>query len=309
MNSFPREPKLDFRKVIMNRYEDEVGNRQGNPQSMTRESRTGAATDLNRFIGYDVVDKENKKIGTVECLWSDHTGQPAFLGVKTGWFFGKTHVVPAHSAEVSEGARRIRLPFSEEMIKAAPAYDADLTLDEATERQIYDYYHISQPRLEESRTEELQTERPRFDTGLEHEPSAPRPEGTEEARIQLSEEEVKIGKRQVEAGGVRLHKIIRTETVNQPVELQREEVVIERVPASEARSAGDKAFSEQDVFIPLRREEAVVQKESHVREEVRARKRTDVEHQQVSESVRKEDVEIKKEGEDVRLKDREDRRT
>jgi uncharacterized protein (TIGR02271 family) len=293
----------------MNRYEDEARNRQSNPQSMTKESGTGGRADLNRYIGYDVVDKADNKIGTVECLWSDHAGEPAFLGVKTEWFFGKTHVVPAHAAAASESVRRIRLPFSEEMIRGAPAYDADLTLDEATEREIYDYYHISQPRLEEARTEELQAERPRFDTGLEHEPSAAKPEGTEETRIQLSEEEFKIGKRQIEVGGVRLKKIIRTETVNQPVELQREEVVIERVPASEAKAAGDKAFAEQDVFIPLRREEAVVQKESRVKEEVRASKRTDVEQQQVSESVRKEDVEIEKEGEDVRLKDREDRRS
>jgi len=280
----------------------------------TEFNRTGAETgssmqergDLNRYIDYDVVDKAGNKIGKLDCLWSDHMGEPAFLGVKTGWFFGKTHVVPAQAAEVSERSRLIRLPYSEEMIKGAPAYDADLTLDEATEREIYDYYHISGSR--EGAREELASEdRPRFDTGLEHEPSAPRPEGTEEARIQLSEEEVKIGKRQVEAGGVRLRKIIRTEVVNRPVELQREEVVIERVPASEAQPASGASFSEQDVFIPLRREEAVIQKESRVTEEVRARKRTDVERQQVSESVRKEDIQVEKEGEDVRLKDREGR--
>jgi len=272
---------------------------------------------LNRYIGYDVVDSANNKIGTLDCLWSDHTGDPAFWGVKTGWFFGKTHVVPANAAEVNERSRLIRLPYAEDMIKGAPAYDADLTLDEGTESEIYNYYHISGRGSEGMRegqaTNRMREEqpyagaRPRFDTGLEHEPSAPRPEGSEEARMQLSEEEVKIGKRQVEAGGVRLRKIIRTETVNRPVELQREEIVIERVPASEVQAAGGQAFSEQDVFIPLRREEAVVQKESHVREEVRARKRTETEQQQVSESVRREDVEVQKEGEDVRLKDREGR--
>ncbi|MDB6123535.1 MAG: hypothetical protein JWQ71_2528 [Pedosphaera sp.] len=273
----------------------------------TAESRTASRGDLNRYIGYDVVDKAGNKIGTLDCLWSDHTGDPAFLGVKTGWFFGKTHVVPANAAEVNEGSRIIRLPYAEDMVKGAPAYDADLTLDEATEREIYDYYHVSGGRAESATEEPFAGERPRFDTGLEHEASAPKPEGTEEARIQLSEEEIKIGKRQVEAGGVRLRKIIRTETVNQPVELQREEIVIERVPASEAQAPSGQAFSEQDVFIPLRREEAIVQKESHVREEVRAHKRTDTERQQVSESVRKEDVQVEKQGEDVRLKDREGR--
>jgi len=261
----------------------------------TRSQETSGRGELNRYIGYSVVDKEDSKIGTLECLWSDHTGQPAFLGVKTGWFMGKTHVVPASAAEVNERSGVIRLPYTKDMIKDAPAYDADMMLDEATEREIYGYYH------EGYRTEE----RPRFDTGLEREVSAPKLEGTEETRIPLSEEEVKIGKRSVEAGGVRLRKIVRTETVNQPVELEREEIVIERVPASEARATTGEAFAEQDVFIPLRREEPVVQKESHVREEVLARKKTDVEQQQISESVRKEDVQVEKEGEAGQSRNRE----
>ena len=43
----------------------------------------------------------------------------------------------------------------------------------------------------------------------------------------------KVGKREVEYGGVRLRKVVKTEVVNQPVELTREEIVIERVPAGQ----------------------------------------------------------------------------
>jgi uncharacterized protein (TIGR02271 family) len=113
--------------------------------------------------------------------------------------------------------------------------------------------------------------------------------------MKLSEEQLKIGKREVEAGGVRLRKIVRTETVNQPVELKREEIVIERVPASGTATTGA-AFENEDVFIPLRREEAVVEKEAHVREEVRVSKKATTEQQNVSGEVRKEDVEIEQEG-------------
>jgi uncharacterized protein (TIGR02271 family) len=238
---------------------------------------TTARRELNRYIGFDVYDKADNKIGTLDCLWSDHTGQPAFLGVKTGWIFGKTHVVPAKNAEVNEKSGIIRLPYPESLIKGAPAFDADMMLDEATERDIYNYYHEEFP----------MEERPRFDIGSE-------PKAAEETRIPLREEELKVGKRQVEAGGVRLRKIVRTETVNQPVELQREEIVIERVAASDAGAASGEAFAEQDIFIPLRREEPVVQTESRVREEVRASKRTETERQQVSGNVRKEDVQVER---------------
>ena len=109
--------------------------------------------------------------------------------------------------------------------------------------------------------------------------------------MQLSEESVSVGKREVDAGGVRLRKVVRTETVNQPVELQREELVVERVPASGQPASGSQ-FKEQQIYMPLRREEAVVSKQAHVREEVRLGKRTETEQQNISTTVRKEDVEV-----------------
>src|SRR5207253_4300083 len=86
--------------------------------------------NLSRFIGHDVVDRNGNQVGTLECLWSDHTGQPAFIGVKTGWFLSKTHVVPAQRAEINEAARVIRLPYEEDRIKQAPSYEANMELNE-----------------------------------------------------------------------------------------------------------------------------------------------------------------------------------
>ena len=241
--------------------------------------------NLSRFIAHDVVDRNGNKVGTLECLWSDHTGQPAFVGVKTGWFLGKTHVVPAHRVEVNEAARTIRLPYEADRIKQAPSYDPDTELSEDIEREVSSFYNIPW-----ERTPAIQQ------TGTPQRTSA----GREEARVQLTQEEVKVGKRQVEYGAVRLRKIVRTQTVNQPVELQREAIVIERVPATEARP-GDKSFRQEDIYIPLRREEAVVQKEARVTEEVRATKRKETEKQNVSAQVRREDVQVERgQGQPVR---------
>ncbi len=107
---------------------------------------------------------------------------------------------------------------------------------------------------------------------------------------------MRVGKREVVAGGVRLRKVVRTETVNQPVELRREELIVERVPANESTGRGEADFQQREIYVPLRREEAVVQKEARVREEVRVRKDARTDRQTVSEQVRKEDVEIEREG-------------
>jgi uncharacterized protein (TIGR02271 family) len=251
---------------------------------------------LERYLDYDVVDRDDTKIGTLQCLWSDHTGEPAFIGVRTGWIFGKTHVVPAQSVQVSEGNRRIRLPYTSEKVKDAPSYDAEAEMSDEKEREVYQYYAVrtqSQQMPQRAASQAVQGKcQPQERASTEKTAATP-----EQATIQLSEEQVKIGKREVEAGGVRLRKIVRTEVVNQPVEVQREELVIERVPAEEAHSGRQQAFKEQEVYIPLRREEVIVQKESRLREEVRARKRRQTEHQEVSEQVRKEDVEIEETGE------------
>ncbi|HWQ93686.1 MAG TPA: PRC and DUF2382 domain-containing protein [Clostridia bacterium] len=260
-------------------------------------SGTATGRNIERYIDYVVVDYNDNKIGTLECLWSDHLGEPAYVGVRTGWLFGKTHVVPAESVDVNEAGHKVRLPYTEQIVKDAPSYDADAEMTADKEREICNYYRGRSSRKPSVTTAEAatmtRTERVERETG-----EPPRERATpEQATIQLSEEELKVGKRAVEAGGVRLRKIIRTETVNQPVELQREELVIERVPASEAHSGRQQAFTEQEVYIPLRREEAVVQKETHLREEVRARKKTQSEHEEVSGEVRREDVEIQETGE------------
>src|SRR4051794_22705571 len=96
--------------------------------------------DLTEYIDHTVIDGNGNQVGTMQCLWSDQTGQPAFLGVKTGWLLGKTHVVPAQGAEVSHEGRTIRLPYTQERIKEAPAYDPNAELDDRTQREVLAFY-------------------------------------------------------------------------------------------------------------------------------------------------------------------------
>ena len=234
--------------------------------------------NLGQYIDYTVIDRNGDKVGTVDAVWEDHTGQPYYLAVRTGWLhMGKAHVVPAHQAEVSEGRRTIRLPFDAERMKNAPSVDCQSDITPDSERSIRDYF------------------------GLKAETAAacdvPGGKTKDEARVQLKQEEVKVGKREIEYGGIRLRKIVRTETVNQPVELKREEIVIERTPVkSEAAQACDAKLGDEEIYIPLRREEPVVEKKVKATEEVRVGKRTEIDREEVSETFRKEEVQIEEQG-------------
>jgi uncharacterized protein (TIGR02271 family) len=125
----------------------------------------------------------------------------------------------------------------------------------------------------------------------------PRESGDEiAAEVPLSEEEVKVGKRTVSAGEVNLQKKVSTEQVNVPVELKREDVVIERVPAHETAPAEKEPFQEERVEVPLSREEPVVEKETRVVGGIRVRKTEGTERETIQESIRREDVDIDESG-------------
>jgi uncharacterized protein (TIGR02271 family) len=288
------EPDLQ-REYEQNRGQSNIG--WDEARHATRAAWEKVQGRWDRLIDYDVQDQNNNKIGTVQNVWTDQSNQPRFLGVKTGWIFGKNHVVPVHTSTMNDNQRTIRVPFTEDKVKEAPTFDPDYDLSDADEERIYMYYGLQRPREGMVETGTAQQQRP-----MPAERTA-QPQATgqqQQANIKLAEEQLKVGKREVVVGGVRLRKIIRTEIVNQPVELKREEIVIERVPVG-AQAAGQATFEEQDVFIPLRREEPVIQKEARVREEVRVRKESKTEEQTVSGQVRKEDVEVQKEGEEPRF--------
>jgi uncharacterized protein (TIGR02271 family) len=250
----------------------------GQPRSNYRE------TDLEQVVNYYVYDRTGEHIGKVSSIWADQSGEPAFVGVKTSWLMGKTHIVPAHGVSVNPEHELIRLPYAEEDVKNAPSYDPDNDLDSTTQREVFDYYRSRGGQFPEMESRRA-TEQPR--TGQTA-------RAGQETSIPLHEEHIRAGKREVEGGGVRLRKIVRTETVQKPVEIQREDVIIERVPPGH-QTPSKEAFKSEDIFIPLRREEAVIEKERRVSGEVRARKTSTTERQTVSGEVRKEDVEVERE--------------
>jgi uncharacterized protein (TIGR02271 family) len=259
------------------------------------------AGEMRRFLDYTVVDREDNKIGTIDAVWQDSGNQPAYVAVRTGWLgFGKAHVVPAQRAEVNEAKKTVRLPYLADEIKSAPSFDSQEDITEEAEYTISSHYGIGRDWNRPMRGSEGLEGRERAeldaaDAGRIGE----RRDARDEARVRLNQEQVEVGKREVQYGGVRLRKVVRTETINVPVELQREEIHIERTPVSgEAGATGpgvEPIGEGDDIFIPLRREEAVIEKSVAASEEVRVSKRRETERENVREEVRREDVQIEHE--------------
>ena len=112
--------------------------------------------------------------------------------------------------------------------------------------------------------------------------------------VPVTEEELVVGKRNVERGGVRVYSRVVEQPVRETVDLEQERVDIERRPAS--RPASDDAFREQSFEVRERAEEPVVEKRARVVEEVKVGKKRSKAARTVEDTVRKTDVEVERVG-------------
>jgi uncharacterized protein (TIGR02271 family) len=116
---------------------------------------------------------------------------------------------------------------------------------------------------------------------------------TQEEVIPVFEEQLKVGKRVVEQGRVR----VRVYTVEHPVQegvtLREERVAVERRPVDRPASGipGD-AFEERTIDVTTHREEPVISKEARVKEEVVVRNEADERNATVRDTVRRTEVDV-----------------
>jgi uncharacterized protein (TIGR02271 family) len=113
--------------------------------------------------------------------------------------------------------------------------------------------------------------------------------------IQVVEEQLQVGKRQVDRGSVRIRSYVVETPVQADVELRSERVTIERRPVDRPATAADLQGGNQVLEATERREEAVISKEARVVEEIGLRQETQVERQVIQDTVRKTEVEIEDE--------------
>jgi uncharacterized protein (TIGR02271 family) len=234
---------------------------------------TFSTDQLADMRGMPVYDSAGEKIGKVEEIFYDEqTDQPEWIGIGTGFFGTKRVLVPVEGASQSGDGLTVR--YSKEQVKDSPDIDSD-ELSQSTEQELYSYYGLGYSEQ-------------RSDTGL---PEGGRGRVDDDATsITRSEEELQVGKREVEAGRARLRKWVETEPVDMDVELKRETARVTREPIDQAVS--DAEIGEEEVEVGLRQEEAVVQKQTVAKERVGIEKDVDTARETVSDEVRKERVEI-----------------
>ena len=115
--------------------------------------------------------------------------------------------------------------------------------------------------------------------------------GDEEV-IPLTEEQLRVGKRDVSHGRVRVRSYTVETPVQQQVNLRDEHVTVERRPVDRPVAGDENLFRERTIEAEERAEEAVVDKQARVKEELVIKKDVGQRSETVSDTVRRTEVEV-----------------
>jgi len=249
---------------------------------------------VQSWQGRTMVDPAGDKLGTIDAIYlDDKTGQPEWATVTRGLFSAKAAFVPLAQAQAMGDS--VQVPYDKQQVTDAPSMEADGSLSQDEEAQLYRHYGLDYSEHRSDSGLAAGTDRD-ADADTDHgtvgrDTSGP----TTDNAMTRSEEELQVGTTQRERGRVRLRKYVTTEQVTQTVPVQREELRVEREPITDANldaATSGPAISEEEHEVTLHEETPVVEKRAVPKERVRLDTETVTEDRQVSEEVRKEQIEV-----------------
>ncbi|MBA3426787.1 MAG: DUF2382 domain-containing protein, partial [Rubrobacter sp.] len=228
------------------------------------EERSDRFTANEAYGGYTVHDSNGEKIGKVDDLFLDENNQPEYFGVKMGFLGTSSTLIPADIATIDDERGFIEVSQTKDSVKNGPAFDDDREITPDYEQQVHSYYGLEYTNGATERgsyddyygddetnghsgagttgSETVGTVGSGMSMGdtesgefREHDRSVEgvsQPgsdlEDEDELRVQRSEEELRAGTREREAGSMKVRKRVRTERESIEVPTKHEEVSVER---------------------------------------------------------------------------------
>ncbi len=283
------------------------------------------AFDGEDIKGLDVyAGNSDDKIGTIDTVLLDETGRFRYFVVDTGsWIFGKKVLLPIALSRLDLNARRVYATGlrSKDQVENLPRYEHGMAVDYDYEEQVRGIYRT--PTVEASVPVEASLPldaAARTYMGVETSPpvSTPQPAAynrdtytydrepalyqmneRDHQKLRLYEERLVADKTRRKAGEVAIGKRVETETVRLEVPVEKERVVIERITPPDAGTPvnPDTAFKQQEMArLEIYEETADIQKQAFVREEVQVRKEVEQDTVVATDTVRREQLDVKTEG-------------
>ena len=202
------------------------------------EQRSDRFTAIeDQYAGYTVVDESRTKIGKVDDLFLDENDQPEYFGVKMGFLGTSSTLIPADIATINNEQGFIEISQTKSTVQHGPAFDDDSEITPEYENEVRSYYGLgpiessgsygdyeetnghsgagttdsttagtvgSGMSMGDTETGEFR-EHAADDEGV-HQSRGDDLEDEDELRVQRSEEELRAGTREREAGAMKVRK-------------------------------------------------------------------------------------------------------
>jgi uncharacterized protein (TIGR02271 family) len=243
--------------------------------------------------GMDVIDVDGEKVGDVSDVQGDT------LVVSKGFFFPSDHSIP--TSAITSVSDKVYLNVTKDQALnqdwGTYAEQGTATTDVYDERPITDAgLRIENP----VDSEHVGARDTTHDSEpFEHEASVEHSDADGAVRVPLSEEQLTARTREVERGQVEVEKVVSEEEQSIDVPVSEERVTINRRAVDGDVAPGDTDFSEETIEIPVRGEEAVVGKQTRAREEVEISKEPVTRTERVTDTVRREEAQVRDEAGNV----------
>ena len=232
-------------------------------------SSSSYANQVN--VGDEVYGSDGDKVGTVAEV------QSSYLVVEKGFFFPTDYYIPMSAVSSASGGQ-----ISLNVAKDAALNSGWDTVPDVTSMTTTDTGAVFT---------DVDTSTTSLSSSSGREVGAYEVAAEDELRIPVMEEELTATVRSQEAGAVRIEKDVVSEERTLEVPITEERVRVERRIVDRPVSAADAAaFEETVIDVPLRTETVDVQKQARVAEEVVLSKEAVQRTEQVSGTVRREEV-------------------
>jgi uncharacterized protein (TIGR02271 family) len=258
-------------------------------------------TMLGQLAGKHVKGPDGENIGKIADVYeSTDGGGGTFATVNTGLFGSGSSFFPLDAAELR--GDDVVVPYSKSFIKDAPRVENDEELTAPEEQRLFEYYSqagstgatttaTTTAATTTTGTQGFTGDRENEHGTVGHDTSGP----TTDNAMTRSEEQLRVGTERTEAGRARLRKYVTTETETRTVPVAKETVHVEREPITDANrgnALSGPAIPEVEHAVVLTVQRPVVAKEAVPVERVRLDKTTVTDETQVSEGLRKEEIEV-----------------
>lgn len=249
--------------------------------------------------GMTVYGADGDKIGDIDAVEQD------YVVVRKGFFFPQDHFIPM-DAIASYDDNGIYLSYTKEQVleqqwaeppttgttlagTQADARAADLNQVDTSTRAGQDTVYDD---LDVERTTDEGMERDAEPFTHEQDTQRTHVNEDDDLRVDVHEEELVARRREVDRGDVEItkHVVAEEQTIDVPV--TEEQVEVTRRAVDRDVAPGEHAFEEGTIEMPVHGEEVEVEKRTRVTEEVDVDKTAEQHTERVSDTVRREEVDI-----------------